>query len=54
MRPAADAPPHRESLAGALGILEYMPPHGGRTFIVKRVENEFFYKNKTFPEPLCH
>ena len=26
MRPVADAPPHRESPAGALGIPEYMPP----------------------------
>ena len=34
MRPAANAPPHNESMVGALGIPELMPPIGGGTFKV--------------------
>ncbi len=36
IRPAADAQPQDESLAGAFGIPECMPPIRRRTFIVKR------------------
>ena len=36
----------QKSLAGALGIPECMPPVGGRTFIVKRKdENDYEEKN---------
>ncbi len=35
MRPVADVPPQDESLAGAFGIPEYMPPIRRRTSIVK-------------------